>query len=81
MMAQPRSLVPDQAIKASSGQPCLIAEMHMSKAAGDPTDDPPHAGGRRVHLTEEANLSLPAASAIAIAFFSFATSIPTNASL
>ena len=50
----------NQAIKAIPGRPSLIAKEQVIKAAGDPAYDPPHAGGRRVGLTEEANLSLPA---------------------
>ncbi|MGY4183135.1 transposase [Bradyrhizobium sp. USDA 4518] len=38
----------------------LVTEMHTTKPAGDPFNDPAHAGRRRVHLTEEANLSFPA---------------------
>ncbi|WP_159109445.1 hypothetical protein [Bradyrhizobium sp. USDA 3458] len=58
--------------------------MASTKPASDLFNDPAHAGRRRVDLTKEANLSFPACfrvSAIAMAFFSFATSIPTNASL
>ncbi|MCP1845944.1 hypothetical protein ACVIHI_008593 [Bradyrhizobium sp. USDA 4524] len=51
---------PDQAIKAIASRTGLVTEMHTTKPAGDPFNDPAHADRRRVDLTEEANLSFPA---------------------
>ncbi|UVO30631.1 hypothetical protein [Bradyrhizobium arachidis] len=50
----------DQAIKAIASRTCFATEMHTIKPAGDPLNEPAHAGRRRVNLTEEASLSFPA---------------------
>jgi hypothetical protein len=55
--------------------------MHTIKPAGDPFNDPAHAGRRRVDLTEEANLSLPACFRDRDRVFQLRDVDPTNASL
>lgn len=67
----------DQAIETITGRACLVAEMDTIKPGGDPLDNAVHARIRRINLPEEANLSPRPASAIAMAFLSFAKSIPT----
>jgi hypothetical protein len=70
----------DQPIKPIARWGRLVTETHTIKSAGDPMNGSAHVRCRCINLAEETNLSQPA-SAIATVFFSFATSILTNASL